>query len=80
MKNTRYNGYQGSRMPKNIQLQRIRWAIEQELTPQQREILISYHIHGKNIPQIAQERGVHKSTVCRTLKRAEEKLHRYLKY
>ena len=32
------------------------------------------------ITQIAQERGVNKSTVCRTLHRAEQKLRKYLKY
>lgn len=67
-------------MPKELQLKRIRRAIAQELTELQREILLAYHIQGKNIPQIAADRGVHKSTVSRTLKRAEDKLRRYLKY
>ena len=80
MKNTLYNGYVGPRMPKEIQLKRIRRAIAQELTASQREILLAYHVQGKNIPQIAADRGVYKSTVSRTLKRAEDKLRRYLKY
>ena len=80
MKNTLYNGYEGPRMPKEMQLKRIRRAIAQELTASQREILLAYHVQGMNIPQIAAERGVYKSTVSRTLKRAEDKLRRYLKY
>jgi RNA polymerase sigma factor (sigma-70 family) len=67
-------------MPKEMQLKRIRRAIAQELTASQREILLAYHVQGMNIPQIAAERGVYKSTVSRTLKRAEDKLRRYLKY
>jgi hypothetical protein len=35
---------------------------------------------NKNLVQIAQERNVNKSTVCRTLKRAENKLRRFLQY
>ena len=80
MKNIHYDGYEGPRLPRELQLRRIRRAIEQELTTPQREILLAYHIQGKTISRIAAERGVHKSTVSRTLKRAEDKLHRYLKY
>ena len=80
MKNTLYEGYLGPRLPKQVQIQRIRDVIQHELTPLQRDTLLAYHIHGKSIPRIAGERGVHKSTVCRILKRAEDKLRRYLKY
>jgi RNA polymerase sigma factor (sigma-70 family) len=55
-------------------------VVEEELTAHQREILIAYYFQEKNIPQIAEERGVNKSTVSRTLKRAETKLRRYLRY
>ena len=54
--------------------------IREELTPMQRQTLIAYYIEGQNIPAIARERGVSKSTVSRTLHRAEDKLRRYLKY
>lgn len=80
VKNTRYEGYQGSRLPQAVQMRRVQRVIQEELTPLQRETLLAYYIHRQNIPQIAQRRGVHKSTVCRTLKRAEEKLRRYLRY
>lgn len=80
MKNILYDGYLGPRLPKQVQLQRVQRVIQEELTPLQRQTLIAYYFCEKNIPQIAAERGVNKSTVCRTLKRAEDKLKRYLKY
>ena len=80
MKNTPYKGYKGIRMPKDLQIQRVRRVIEEELTPCQREVIIAYYIQNLNMAQIARERGVHISTICRTLHRAEDKLRRYLKY
>ena len=80
MKNTLYEGYRGPRLPKQVQLQRVQRVIREELTELQRQTLIAYYFQERNIPQIAAERGVNKSTVSRTLRRAEEKLRRYLKY
>ena len=80
MRNILYEGYQGPRLPREVQLKRIQRVVQEELTDHQREILLAYYFQEKNITQIAQERGVNKSTVCRTLHRAEDKLRRYLKY
>ena len=80
VKNTPYEGYLGPRLPKKVQMDRVKAVIREELTPLQRETLVAYYISGRTIPQIALERGVHKSTVSRTLHRAEDKLRRYLKY
>ena len=80
MKNTLYDGYKGIRLPREIQMKRVHRVIEEELTPLQREVLIAYYIQDQTIPQIARERGVQKSTISRTLHRAEEKLRRFLKY
>ncbi len=80
MKNILYEGYRGPRLPKQVQLQRVQRVIREELTPLQRETLLAYYFQEQTIPQIAAERGVNKSTVSRTLRRAEEKLRRYLKY
>ena len=80
MKNTLYDGYEGPRLPKEVQIRRINRVIAEEMTPLQRETVIAYYIHNRKIPEIARERGVHKSTVSRTLKRAEQKLRRYLRY
>ena len=67
-------------MPKEVQMKRVQRVIEEELTPLQREALIAYYIQGQTIPEIARDRGVQKSTISRTLHRAEEKLRRFLKY
>jgi RNA polymerase sigma factor (sigma-70 family) len=58
----------------------VQRVIQEELTELQRQTLIAYYFQEQTIPEIAAERGVNKSTVSRTLRRAEEKLRRYLKY
>ena len=80
MKNILYDGYEGPRLPREVQMKRVQRVIREELTPIQREVLLAYYIQNLTIPQIAAERGVHKSTVSRTLHRAEGKLRRYLRY
>ena len=80
MKTTLYEVSTGLRLPKQLQLQRIRQVIHNELTQVQRDTLLDYHIYGKTITQIAQERGVQKSTVSRTLRRAEARVRRCLRY
>ena len=80
MKNILYEGYLGIRLPREVQLKRVQRVIQEELTPLQREALVAYYFQEQTITQIARERGVNKSTVCRTLHRAEDKLRRYLKY
>ena len=80
MKNIVFDGYQGLRLPREVQLRRVKRVIENELSPLQRETLMSYYFQRETIPQIALRRGVNKSTVCRTLQRAERKLQQYLKY
>ena len=80
MRNILFEGYQGLRLPRQVQLKRIRMVVERELTTHQREVIIAYYFQQQSIPAIAQERGVNKSTVCRTLHRAEEKIRRCLRY
>ena len=80
MKSILYEGYRGPRLPKQVQLQRVKRVMEEELTELQRQALVAYDFQDQTIPQIAAERGVNKSTVSRTLRRAEEKLRRFLKY
>lgn len=80
MKNTLYEGYEGPRLPTGVQIQRLRRVIEMELTQKQREVLLAYYFQDKNIPQIAAERGIHKSSVSRCLTRAEKRVRRCLKY
>lgn len=80
MKNTLYEGYEGIRLPKSVQMKRVRRVIEEELTPNQREVLLAYYFGNLNTTEIARERGVEKSTVCRTLHRAEKRLRRFLRF
>lgn len=80
MENTHFDLGSGLRLPREVQLQRVRRVIEEELTPLQRETVIAYYFQQKSITSIAAERGVCKSTVCRTLHRAEARIRRCLKY
>ena len=80
MKNILYDGYLGPRLPRDVQIKRVQRVNREELTPLQRDTLIAYYMEQQTIPQIARKRGVHKSTVARTLHRAEDKLRRFLKY
>ena len=80
MKNILYDGYLGPRLPREVQLRRVQRVIQEELTPLQRHALVAYYFQEQTIAQIAQDRGVNKSTISRTLHRAERKLKKYLKY
>ena len=80
MKSTLYDGYEGPRLPREVLMARINRVIREELTELQRYTLIAYYFQEQSVLQIAQDRGVNKSTVWRTLHRAEEKLRRYLRY
>ncbi len=80
MKNTLYDGYEGPRLPRQVQMQRLHRVIEMELTPIQREILIAYYFQSMTMEQIANQRGICRSSVCRTLHRAENRVRRCLRY
>lgn len=69
------NSEQLARLRRN--LRRVR---ESELTDRQAEMIHLYYDLGMSITQIAQEKGVNKSSVSRTLKRGRERLKRYLQY
>ena len=72
--------YSDPYLPRGIQLRRLKSVIERELTAAQREVLRAVYFEGKTQKQVAQERGVSCSTVCRTLLRAETRLRRFLRY
>lgn len=55
-------------------------ALRQDITPKQREYMILYYGRGMSMEAIAQELGVNKSTVSRTLKRGRQRLYRCLRY
>lgn len=55
-------------------------VIAEDLTPLQRKTVTAYYFDNKNIVQIARESGVNKSSVCRTLKRAKNRIAVAMKY
>lgn len=55
-------------------------AVQQELTPRQREILRMRFTGGMSVTAIARELGLNKSTVSRSLARSMERLYRSLRY
>lgn len=73
--NAEDNGEQMTRLRRNLRLAR-----ERELTERQREMVALYYDQGMTMPQIAERLGVKRSTVSRTLRRARDRLHRFLRY
>ena len=55
-------------------------ALRQDITERQREYMMLYYGRGMSMEAIAQEMGVNKSTVSRTLKRGRQRLYRCLRY
>ena len=49
-------------------------------TPRQRQLLRMHFTQGKRVTDIAQELGISKSTVSRTLARCTQRLYRTLRY
>lgn len=80
MKTTEFEPCTAPRLPKKVQLARLKAVIERELTERERQILLAVYRDKQTITQIAQAEGVNKSTICRTLHRAEDRLRRYLRY
>ena len=64
-----------SRLKRNL----IR-AIREELTDRQRQVLTMYYVRSMTITEVAEELNVCSSTVYRTLRRAEQRLFRCLRY
>lgn len=65
---------------RDVQLHRLRRVMEGELTPRQRTVLEAYYFEGLRPAQIGRRLGIHRSTVHKTLRRAEAKLRRFLMY
>ncbi len=80
MRSIRYDDYEGPRLPPRQQMERLRKVIERELTPKQRQVMIAYYFQDKSVPEIAAERGIHKSSVWRCLRRAENRVRLCLRY
>lgn len=55
-------------------------AVQQELTPRQREILRLRFTGGMSVTAISEKLGLNKSTVSRSLARSMERLYKSLRY
>ena len=80
MKNTLFKELFFRQIPRVQQIRRMIAVIREELTELQQYTILAYYFENKTLLQIAQERNVNKSTICRTLKRAENRLRRFLQY
>ena len=61
-------------------LRNLRKARTQELTPRQQEILTLRYEQNMRVTEIARLLGLNRSTVSRTLHRAQERMRRCLQY
>ena len=69
------NGDQMNRLKRNLAC-----ALRQDITERQRQYMLAYYGQGMTMEAIAQQFGVAKSTVSRTLKRGRNRLYRCLRY
>lgn len=80
MRNIRYDSDIGLKLPRDIQIRRLLRVMEEELTPRQKQVLALYFFEEKRPAEIARELGIQRSTALRTLRRAENRVRRFLKY
>lgn len=80
MRNILYDNEFGFDLPQDVQIQRILRVMDQELTEKQRDYLYAYYFDELRPSQIAQRHGVNRSTVMRTIRRAEARIRRHLIY
>ena len=55
-------------------------ALQEDVTPRQREYLLLYYGQGLNMREIGERLGVNRATVSRTIQRGERRLQRCLRY
>ncbi len=60
--------------------QNLARALREDITARQREVLYLYYQEQMNMGMIAAHLGVERSTISRTIKRAEARLRRCLRY
>lgn len=55
-------------------------VLENELTEKQRFYFLEHYLHGFTVREIAEEAGVDRSTVFRTIQQAKDIIYRFLRY
>lgn len=61
-------------------LQRCMLLLLNDLTERQRQVFLLHYKEGLTVTQVARTLGLHRSTVSRTLARAERKLRAAIRY
>lgn len=80
MKSIQFEDLAQFRLPKEVLWKRIQAVLREELTEIERSTLEEYYLKNKKFHEIAQEQGVCTSTAWRNLRRAEDKMRRFLRY
>ena len=80
MKNIVCDDYRGPRLPREVQLRRLKNVIQCELTPRQRYIYESIRLEGRTMVSLAKELGRNKSSISRAFHRAERIVRMHLRY
>lgn len=75
LENSEDNAQQLQRLRRNLRLAR-----QQVLTPRQQQVITLFFEQQMNMTEIAQQLGIHRSTVSRTLQRAKKRLYQALRY
>ena len=76
----RYNSGDTNSVELRKKLNFVYKAMKNELTPYQFQCLKAYFIQGKRVKDIAEDMGVHPSSISRTLKRAKRKISKIASY
>lgn len=79
-RNTGCNKYFGARLSRATQLRRVHSVMRRELSPLQKQVLEGIYFENLSQAELARRMGVNRSTVCRTLHRAQDRLKRFLAY
>ena len=69
-----------NRATRSLLLKNLRRAMDEELTPRQLQMVTLYYLQEKKMSEIADELGVHISTVSRTISRGKARLRKCLRY
>ena len=80
MKNTRFKKLRRLGLPREQLMERMNFVIREELTDRQRETVMAYYFENRLLKDIAEAQGISISTASRTLKRAENRIRKYLQY
>lgn len=73
-------GESGNAEKRRLMLKIMRSVIENELSARQRQTVTLYYFQKMNIPEIAAELGVNRSTVSRTISRGRWNIMEKMKY